>query len=42
VVKSQRFEEAASCAIMKRLQEELERAKNEWEEESKNKRYPNR
>jgi len=41
VVKSQRFEEAASLRDNeKRLQEELERAKNEWEEESKNKRYP--
>src|SRR6185369_9166117 len=41
VVKSQRFEEAAALRDNeKRLQEELERAKNEWEEESKNKRYP--
>ena len=41
VVKSQRFEEAASLRDNeKRLQEELERAKNDWEEESKNKRYP--
>jgi ATP-dependent Clp protease ATP-binding subunit ClpC len=41
VVKSQRFEEAASLRDSeKRLQEELERAKNQWEEESKHKRYP--
>ncbi len=41
VVKSQRFEEAASLRdTEKRLQEELERAKNEWEEESKHKRFP--
>ena len=41
VVKSQRFEEAASLRdTEKRLQEELEAAKNAWEEESKNKRYP--
>ncbi len=41
VVKSQRFEEAASLRDKeKRLGEELERAKNEWEEEAKNKRYP--
>ncbi len=41
VVKSQRFEEAASLRDSeKRLQEELEKAKNDWEEESKNKRYP--
>jgi ATP-dependent Clp protease ATP-binding subunit ClpC len=41
VVKSQRFEEAASLRDNeKRLQEELEKAKNDWEEESKNKRYP--
>jgi ATP-dependent Clp protease ATP-binding subunit ClpC len=41
VVKSQRFEEAASLRDSeKRLQEELERAKNSWEEESKHKRYP--
>ena len=41
VVKSQRFEEAASLRdTEKRLQEELEKAKNEWEEESKHKRYP--
>lgn len=41
VVKSQRFEEAASLRDSeKRLQEDLEKAKNEWEEESKNKRYP--
>lgn len=41
VVKSQRFEEAASLRdTEKRLQEELESAKNNWEEESKHKRYP--
>ncbi len=41
VVKSQRFEEAASLRdTEKRLGEELDRAKNIWEEESKHKRYP--
>ena len=41
VVKSQRFEEAASLRdTEKRLQEELETAKNAWEEESKHKRFP--
>jgi ATP-dependent Clp protease ATP-binding subunit ClpC len=41
VVKSQRFEEAASLRDNeKKLQEELEKAKNFWEEDSKNKRYP--
>ncbi|MEP6512253.1 MAG: ATP-dependent Clp protease ATP-binding subunit [Parafilimonas sp.] len=41
VVKSQRFEEAAALRdTEKRLSEELERAKNAWEEESKHKRYP--
>jgi ATP-dependent Clp protease ATP-binding subunit ClpC len=41
VVKSQRFEEAASLRDKeKRLGEELEKAKADWEEESKNKRYP--
>ncbi len=41
VVKSQRFEEAASLRdTEKRLGEELEKAKNQWEEESKHKRYP--
>ncbi|UEG48877.1 ATP-dependent Clp protease ATP-binding subunit [Ferruginibacter lapsinanis] len=41
VVKSQRFEEAASLRDSeKRLQEELEKAKADWEEESKHKRYP--
>ncbi|MFT3843548.1 MAG: ATP-dependent Clp protease ATP-binding subunit [Lacibacter sp.] len=41
VVKSQRFEEAASLRdTEKRLGEELEKAKTKWEEESKNKRYP--
>ena len=41
VVKSQKFEEAASLRdTEKRLQEDLEKAKIEWEEESKNKRFP--
>ncbi|MBL0883693.1 MAG: ATP-dependent Clp protease ATP-binding subunit [Chitinophagaceae bacterium] len=41
VVKSQRFEEAAALRdTEKRLGEELEKAKNLWEEESKHKRYP--
>jgi ATP-dependent Clp protease ATP-binding subunit ClpC len=41
VVKSQKFEEAASLRdTEKKLQEELEKAKNEWEEESKHKKYP--
>ncbi|MEO8721350.1 MAG: ATP-dependent Clp protease ATP-binding subunit [Ginsengibacter sp.] len=41
VVKSQRFEEAASLRdTEKRLQEELEKAKSDWEEESRNKRFP--
>jgi len=41
VVKSQRFEEAAALRDReKRLGEELDRAKAEWEEESKNKRFP--
>lgn len=41
VVKSQRFEEAAALRDReKRLGEELEKAKTEWEEEAKNKRYP--
>ncbi len=41
VVKSQRFEEAASLRDSeKRLQEELEKAKTTWEEESKHRRYP--
>jgi len=41
VVKSQRFEEAASLRdTEKRLGEELEQAKQAWEEESKNRRYP--
>ena len=41
VVKSQRFEEAAALRDKeKRLGEELEKAKNIWEEESKHKRYP--
>jgi len=41
VVKSQKFEEAASLRdTEKRLQEELEKAKIDWEEESKHKRFP--
>jgi ATP-dependent Clp protease ATP-binding subunit ClpC len=41
VVKSQKFEEAASLRdTEKRLQDELEKAKIDWEEESKNKRFP--
>jgi len=41
VVKSQRFEEAASLRDKeKRLGEDLEKAKNNWEEDSKHKRYP--
>ncbi len=41
VVKSQKFEEAASLRdTEKRLAEDLEKAKNLWEEESKHKRYP--
>src|SRR6187549_1362967 len=41
VVKSQKFEEAAALRdTEKRLGEELEKAKSEWEEESKHKRYP--
>ncbi len=41
VVKSQKFEEAASLRdTEKRLQEDLEKAKNIWEEESKHKRFP--
>src|SRR5215510_11890820 len=41
VVKSQKFEEAASLRdTEKRLGEELEKAKAEWEEESQHKRYP--
>jgi ATP-dependent Clp protease ATP-binding subunit ClpC len=41
VVKSQKFEEAAALRdTEKRLQEDLESAKQRWEEESKNKRYP--
>ena len=41
VVKSQRFEEAAALRdTEKRLGEALEKAKTQWEEESKNKRYP--
>ena len=41
VVKSQRFEEAASLRDKeKRLGEELEKAKGDWEEDSKHKRYP--
>ena len=41
VVKSQKFEEAASLRdTEKKLQEDLEKAKNDWEEESKHKRFP--
>ena len=41
VVKSQKFEEAASLRdTEKNLQDELEKAKTDWEEESKNKRFP--
>jgi ATP-dependent Clp protease ATP-binding subunit ClpC len=41
VVKSQKFEEAASLRDSeKKLQEQLEKAKGDWEEESKHKRYP--
>lgn len=41
VVKSQRFEEAASLRDKeKKLGEQLEKAKSEWEEEIKHKRYP--
>ena len=41
VVKSQRFEEAAALRdTEKKLGEALEKAKGQWEEESKNKRFP--
>jgi ATP-dependent Clp protease ATP-binding subunit ClpC len=41
VVKSQKFEEAASLRdTEKRLAEDLEKAKADWEEESKHKKYP--
>ena len=41
VVKSQRFEEAAALRDREtRLGEELDRAKVDWEEEAKHKRYP--
>jgi len=41
VVKSQKFEEAAALRdTEKRLGEDLEKAKGQWEEESKHKRYP--
>lgn len=41
VVKSQRFEEAASLRdTEKKLGEALEKAKSQWEEESKTKRFP--
>jgi ATP-dependent Clp protease ATP-binding subunit ClpC len=41
VVKSQKFEEAASLRdTEKRLAEELDKAKTDWEEESKHKKYP--
>jgi len=40
VVKSQKFEEAASLRdTEKRLQEELEKAKGDWEEESKHRKF---
>lgn len=41
VVKSQKYEEAASLRDSeRRLLDELEQAKKDWEEESKNRRYP--
>lgn len=41
VVKSQKFEEAAALRdTEKKLGEELDRAKAQWEEDSKHKRYP--
>lgn len=41
VVKSQKFEEAASLRdTEKKYQEQLEKAKTDWEEESKHKRFP--
>jgi len=41
VVKSQKYEEAARLRdTEKKLLEQLDSAKNEWEEESKNKKYP--
>jgi ATP-dependent Clp protease ATP-binding subunit ClpC len=41
VVKNQRYEEAARLRDSeKRLQEQLEQAKKDWEEDSKSKRYP--
>lgn len=41
VVKSQKFEEAAALRdTEKKLQEELERAKSSWEEDSKHKKFP--
>jgi ATP-dependent Clp protease ATP-binding subunit ClpC len=41
VVKSQKFEEATAFrSTEKRLGEELDKAKAQWEEESKHKRYP--
>jgi ATP-dependent Clp protease ATP-binding subunit ClpC len=41
VVKSQKFEEAASLRdAEKKLLEQLDKAKTDWEEESKHKRYP--
>jgi len=41
VVKSQRYEDAAKLRDMeKRLQEQLEKAKIQWEEDAKTKRYP--
>jgi ATP-dependent Clp protease ATP-binding subunit ClpC len=41
VVKSQRYEDAAKLRDQeKKLQEQLEKAKQDWEEDSKTKRYP--
>ncbi|MDQ3683245.1 MAG: ATP-dependent Clp protease ATP-binding subunit [Bacteroidota bacterium] len=41
VVKSQKFEEAAALRdTEKKLGEDLDKAKSQWEEESKHKRYP--
>jgi ATP-dependent Clp protease ATP-binding subunit ClpC len=41
VVKSQRYEEAAKLRdTEKRFIEELERAKNQWEEDARNRKYP--
>jgi ATP-dependent Clp protease ATP-binding subunit ClpC len=38
--KSQKFEEAASLAIQKKIAGRTGKSKNDWEEESKHKRYP--